>query len=63
MGQVPEALRQSLRATRDCIPAALKLFGGKNDPPKLGFRLKLIIGEVHARDKRDWAAIRAWAAD
>ena len=63
MGQVPEALRQSLRATRDCIPAALKMFGGKYDPTKLRFPLKFLIGEVPASDIRSWATIRAWAAD
>jgi menaquinone-dependent protoporphyrinogen oxidase len=44
-------------------PAALELFGGKYDPSRLGFPLKLFAGKEPASDIRDWTAIRAWADD
>jgi menaquinone-dependent protoporphyrinogen oxidase len=44
-------------------PVALEMFGGKYDPEKLGFPLKLFAGKVPASDIRDWAAIRHWASD
>jgi menaquinone-dependent protoporphyrinogen oxidase len=44
-------------------PAALKIFGGKYDPTKLGFPLKLFAGAEPASDIRDWTAIRTWAAE
>jgi menaquinone-dependent protoporphyrinogen oxidase len=43
--------------------AAVKILGGKYDPAKLRFPLKLFAGAVPPSDLRDWAAIRAWAAD
>ena len=42
-------------------PVALEIFGGKYDPAKLRFPLKLFAGKVPASDIRDWPAIRAWA--
>jgi menaquinone-dependent protoporphyrinogen oxidase len=44
-------------------PVALRIFGGKYDPAKLGFPLKLFAGSAPASDIRDWDAIRAWAVD
>lgn len=42
-------------------PVALELFGGKYDPAKLGFPIKMLTGDEPASDIRDWTAIRAWA--
>jgi menaquinone-dependent protoporphyrinogen oxidase len=42
-------------------PVALEMFGGKYDPEKLRFPLKLFVGDEPASDLRDWTAIRAWA--
>jgi menaquinone-dependent protoporphyrinogen oxidase len=42
-------------------PASLKLFGGKYDPSKLGFMIKMLAGDAPASDLRDWEEIRAWA--
>jgi menaquinone-dependent protoporphyrinogen oxidase len=42
-------------------PAALEMFGGKFDPEKLGFPLKMMAGKEPASDIRDWEAIRLWA--
>jgi menaquinone-dependent protoporphyrinogen oxidase len=44
-------------------PIDLKIFGGKYDPSKLRFPLKLFAGKVPASDIRDWTAIREWARD
>ncbi len=44
-------------------PIDLKLFGGRYDPSKLRFPLKLFAGSVPASDIRDWTAIRNWAMD
>jgi len=43
-------------------PAVVEMFGGKYDPGKLRFPLKLFAGKEPPRDLRDWAAIRLWAA-
>jgi menaquinone-dependent protoporphyrinogen oxidase len=50
-------------------PLATELFGGKYDPAKLRFPLKLLVtmppSPLHhmpASDARDWEKIRAWAA-
>ena len=40
-------------------PVALEMFVGKYDPAKLGFFERLLST---ASDRRDWDAIRAWAA-
>jgi menaquinone-dependent protoporphyrinogen oxidase len=44
-------------------PVAIEMFGGKYDPDKLRFPLKMFAGKEPANDVRDWAAIRAWASD
>lgn len=44
-------------------PVAREMFGGKYDPANLGRLLKMFAGKEPASDIRDWAAIRAWAAD
>lgn len=44
-------------------PVALKMLGGKYDPEKLGFPIKMLAGKEPASDLRDWTAIRAWAAE
>lgn len=45
------------------VPVAIEMFGGKYDPDKLRFPLKMFAGKEPASDVRDWAAIRAWASD
>lgn len=42
-------------------PEAVEMFGGKYDPEKLGFPLKMMAGDAPASDIRDWEAIRDWA--
>ena len=42
-------------------PLAVEVFGGKYDPSKLGFPLKLFAGAAPASDIQDLAAVRAWA--
>ena len=44
-------------------PVALEMFGGKYDPEKLRFPLKLMAGKEPASDLRDWTVIHAWARD
>ena len=44
-------------------PLALEMFGGKYDPEKLGFPLKMFAGKEPASDLRDWDAIRRWASE
>lgn len=44
-------------------PVALEMFGGKYDPEKLGFPLKMMAGKEPASDIRDWEAIRKWARE
>lgn len=44
-------------------PVALEMFGGKYDPEKLRFPLKMMAGKEPAIDLRDWTAIRAWASN
>ncbi len=44
-------------------PVALEMFGGKYDPEKLGFPLKMFAGKEPASDLRDWEAIRRWAGE
>ena len=43
-------------------PVALEIFGGKYDPAKLRFPIRLFAGKEPASDLRDWTAIRAWAS-
>lgn len=42
-------------------PDEVEMFGGKIDPAKLKFPLKMFAGEVPASDIRDWEAISNWA--
>jgi menaquinone-dependent protoporphyrinogen oxidase len=42
-------------------PVAVEMFGGKFDPEKLKFPLKMFAGKEPASDIRDWEAMRAWA--
>jgi len=43
-------------------PVDLQMFGGKYDPTKLGFPLKMFAGKEPASDLRDWTAVIAWAS-
>ena len=43
-------------------PVEIKVLGGKYDPTKLAFPIKLLAGKAPASDVRDWAEIRSWAA-
>jgi menaquinone-dependent protoporphyrinogen oxidase len=68
-----EKERQEARAQLDkelvkfpwLTPAAIEIFGGKFDPATLRFPFNLIpaLRQMPASDARDWAAIRAWAAN
>jgi menaquinone-dependent protoporphyrinogen oxidase len=42
-------------------PASLEIFGGRFDPQKMGFPMKLFAGKMPAMDIVDLAAVRAWA--
>ena len=42
-------------------PVALEMFGGRYDPEKLGFPLKMFAGKEPASDLRDWESVRRWA--
>jgi menaquinone-dependent protoporphyrinogen oxidase len=42
-------------------PAVVEMFGGKYDPEKLRFPLKMMAGDAPATDIRDWEAIHDWA--
>lgn len=42
-------------------PVEIEMFGGKYDPSKLKFPLKMMAGSVPASDIRDEEAIQAWA--
>jgi menaquinone-dependent protoporphyrinogen oxidase len=42
-------------------PVSLEIFGGKYDPEKLRFPLKMFAGKEPASDIRDWKAIDLWA--
>jgi menaquinone-dependent protoporphyrinogen oxidase len=44
-------------------PVSLEIFGGKYDPAKLRFPLKMFAGKEPASDVRDWSAIRLWASN
>ena len=46
-------------------PVALKVFGGKMDPPNFRFPYKLIpaMNKLPMSDIRDWAAIKTWASN
>jgi menaquinone-dependent protoporphyrinogen oxidase len=42
------------------MPVALEIFGGRYDPGRLRFPLKLFAGAAPASDILDLAAVRAW---
>jgi len=42
-------------------PAALEIFGGRLDPQKMGFPMKMFAGQMPASDIVDLAAVRKWA--
>jgi menaquinone-dependent protoporphyrinogen oxidase len=42
-------------------PVSVKMFGGKYDPDKLRFPLKLFAGKVPASNIIDWKDINTWA--
>lgn len=42
-------------------PAALEIFGGRFDPQKMGFPMKMFTGKMPAMDIVDLAAVRTWA--
>lgn len=42
-------------------PVARPVFGGKYDPTKLSFLIRMMAGDIPASDLRNWAAIRNWA--
>ena len=42
-------------------PVEIEMFGGKYDPTKLKFPLKMMAGKVPASDIRDTEVIQAWA--
>lgn len=44
-------------------PLTIEMFGGRYDPEKLGFPLKMFAGDEPASDIRDWEVIRAWAQE
>jgi menaquinone-dependent protoporphyrinogen IX oxidase len=52
-------LVKALAKVPEVEPCAVGVFGGVIDPRKLRFP----FNHVPASDARDWAAIRAWAAD
>jgi menaquinone-dependent protoporphyrinogen oxidase len=42
-------------------PVAMEMFGGKYDPSKLRFPIKMLAGTTQASELRDWEVIREWA--
>lgn len=56
-------LNQELAKFPWLTPVAIEMFGGKYDPAKLRFPIKILAGKEPASDLRDWAAVRAWASD
>lgn len=44
-------------------PVSVGLFGGKYDPSKLGFPMKLFAAQMPEMDARDIDAVRTWALD
>lgn len=58
-------LEKELKKYAWLSPVALRIFGGKFDPAKLGFPFTLIppLRKMKAMDVRDWDAIHAWAVD
>jgi menaquinone-dependent protoporphyrinogen oxidase len=58
-----EQLEKELAPFSWLEPVALEMFGGKYDPEKLGFPLKMFAGKEPASDLRDWDVIRSWASE
>lgn len=56
-----DQFRQALAKFTWLNPVALELFGGRYDPEKLRFPLKMFAGDEPPTDIRDWAAIDEWA--
>ena len=56
-----EQLDQELAKHPWFKPAALQIFGGRLDPQKMGFPMKLFAGQMPASDIVDPEAVRAWA--
>jgi menaquinone-dependent protoporphyrinogen oxidase len=44
-------------------PVTVEILGGRFDPSKLGFPLKMFAGKEPASDIRDWTMIRKWAVN
>lgn len=64
--RVSNYVRPILRATRPFKPASVGLFGGRLEYGRLKWWAVLfvmVIIQAPARDRRNWDAIRAWAAD
>jgi len=55
-------LRKALSKYPWLKPVALEMFGGRYDPTKLRFPIKMLAGDQPGTDIRDWPAIRAWAS-
>ncbi|NIS79595.1 MAG: hypothetical protein GTO14_05165 [Anaerolineales bacterium] len=58
-------LRPILRATRPYIPATIGVFGGRMEYGRLKWWavvFAMVIVQAQAGDRRDWNAIRLWAA-
>jgi menaquinone-dependent protoporphyrinogen oxidase len=58
-----EQLEKELAPFSWLEPVALEMFGGKYDPEKLGFPLKMFAGKEPASDLRNWDVIRSWASE
>jgi menaquinone-dependent protoporphyrinogen oxidase len=59
-------LRPILRATRPAKPASIGVFGGRLEYGRLKWwavLFAMLVVQAPAGDKRDWEAIRTWAAD
>jgi menaquinone-dependent protoporphyrinogen oxidase len=62
---LPNYLRPILKATRPARPAAIGVFGGRLEYGRLKWWAVLfvqVIIQAPAGDRRNWPAIRAWAA-
>jgi menaquinone-dependent protoporphyrinogen oxidase len=58
--------RPILRSVRPAKPVSVALFGGRLDYGRLKWwavLFAMLLVQAQAGDKRNWAAIRAWAAD
>jgi menaquinone-dependent protoporphyrinogen oxidase len=55
-----EQLEKTLREYTWLTPVDQKLFGGKFDPAKLKFPMRLFVGKMPASDIRNWEEIKTW---